>query len=121
MALVHIVKKELGIDDAEYKNILQRAAGVTSARDLDNEKFRKLMNFFVHSNYYQVNPFGLTMRQKLYIKYLGHQLDWGDTHINNFIHKYYHKPGLDSLSKKEAVKVIESLKNVDEHQKRRQA
>jgi len=41
LAIVHIVKKELNLSDEEYRSILQQAAGVSSARDLDDEKFRK--------------------------------------------------------------------------------
>lgn len=117
LALIHIIKKELGLSDAEYRGILQEAAGVSSAKDLDEEKFRKLMNYFVRSKYYQVNPFGLTMRQKLYIKYLTQEMNWEEGHLNNFIHKYYHKPDIDSLTRKEAIKAIESLKNISQHQK----
>jgi hypothetical protein len=121
LALIHIIKKELNLSDPEYRNILQEAAGVRSAKDLDEEKFRKLMNYFVRSKYYQVNQFGLTMRQKLYIKYLAQQMSWQEGHLDNFLHKYYHKPDVDKLTRKEAIKVIESLKNVREHQKIAQA
>jgi len=121
LALIHIIKKELNLSDPEYRDILQEAAGVKSAKDLDEEKFSKLMNYFVRSKYYQVNQFGLTMRQKLYIKYLAQQMDWQDGHLNNFLHKYYHKPDVDKLTRKEAIKVIESLKNVRGHQKIAQA
>ena len=121
LALIHIIKKELNLSDPEYRDILQEAAGVKSAKDLDEEKFSKLMNYFVRSKYYQVNQFGLTMRQKLYIKYLAQQMGWQDGHLNNFLHKYYHKPDVDKLTRKEAIKVIESLKNVRGHQKIAQA
>ncbi len=117
LAVIHIVKKELDLSDAEYRGILQQVAGVSSAKELDDEKFRKLMNYFVRSEYYQVNPFGLTIRQKLYIKYLAKETGWEEEHLDNFIHKYYHKSNLDKLTRKEAVKVIESLKAVRQHQK----
>jgi hypothetical protein len=115
LAVIHIVKKELNLSDAEYRGILQQVAGVSSAKELDDEKFRKLMNYFVRSPYYQVNPFGLTIRQKLYIKYLAKEIDWEEEHLNNFIHKYYHKTNLDKLTRKEAIKVIESLKAIKQH------
>jgi len=57
------------------------------------------------------------MRQKLYIKYLAQNLGWEIDHLNNFIHKYYHEPNVDKLTKKEAIRAIESLKNIKEHQK----
>lgn len=117
LALIHIIKKELNLSDAEYRNILQEAAGVRSAKELDRLSFRKLMNYFVRSPYYKVNRFGLTMRQKMYIKYLVQGLGWEDGHIKIFLHKYYHKFEIDKLTKKEAIKVIESLKSIKEHQK----
>lgn len=112
IALVHIIKKELNLSDEEYRDILREAAGVNSSKDLDEEKFRKLMNFFVRSRYYRVNKFGLTIRQKLYIQYLARELGWEAGHLDNFIHKYYHERNLGSLTKKEAIKVIESLKQI---------
>lgn len=115
LALIHIIKKELVLDDGAYRQILRTAAGVESARELDEEKFRRLMNFFVRSPYYRVNPYGLTIRQKLYIKSLAQGLGWGEGHLDNFIHKYYHKTGIDGLTKYEAGKVIESLKHVKAH------
>lgn len=115
LALIHIIKKELNLSDEQYRGILQENAGVSSAKDLDEEKFRKLMNYFVRSKYYQVNQGGLTIRQKLYIKYLAREIGWEEAHINNFIHKYYHEANIDILTKKEAIKVIESLKNIRQH------
>ena len=95
LAVIHIVKKELNLSDEEYREILQRVAGVSSAKDLDEEKFQKLMRFFVRSKHYRVNQFGLTIRQKLYIKYLAKELGWGEDHLDNFVHKYYHKDKYD--------------------------
>lgn len=115
LALIHIVKKELNISEKDYRCILNRIAGVNSARDLDEAKFRKLMYFFVRSKYYQVNAFGMTLKQKLFIKFLARQLRWDDTHLNNFIHKYYQGASLDTLTRKDASKLIESLKAIRKH------
>ena len=60
LAAIHIVKKELKLSDEEYRNILKEVTGVSSAKELDDDKFRKLMNFFVRSKYYRINPFNLT-------------------------------------------------------------
>lgn len=112
LAVVHIIKKELNLSDDDYRDILFKAAGVQSAKELDEVKFRKLMRYFVRSKYYQLNSGGLTLRQKLYIQYLAQKLGWTDEHLANFIRKYYHKECLENLSKKEGIKVIESLKGV---------
>lgn len=118
LAVIHIVKKELNLSDKEYRNILRQVAGVSSAKHLDEEKFKKLMKYFVRSKYYRLNPYGLTIKQKLYIKYLYQKLRWTETHLNNFIRKYYHKPNVGKLTRRQAIKAIESLKNVLLHQRK---
>ena len=117
LAIIHIVKKELGLADSEYRAIPRDVSGVTSSKDLDEAGFRKLMNYFVRSKYYQVNPHGLTIKQKIFIKYLAGKLGWEEPHLNNFLHKYYHKTKVDELTKEEAVRAIESLKAVNQHRK----
>ena len=115
LALIHIVKKELGVSDEDYRCLLKRIAGVESARDLDEAGFRKMMRFFVRSDYFRANSFGMTLKQKLFIKSLVSQLGWEETHLRNFIHKYYQKPDLDYFDRKDASKLIESLKAIREH------
>ncbi len=117
LAIIHIVKKELNLSDDEYRDILHKATGVNSAKDLDEEKFKKLMNYFVRSRHWRTNTFGLTIRQKLYIQTLAQDIGWSESHLNNFVHKYYHKSDVGHLSRKEAIKAIEALKNIKQHQK----
>lgn len=118
LALVHIVKKELGLSDQDYRCILGRIAGVASSKDLDEAGFRKLMRFFVRSEYFRANTFGLTLKQKLFIKALAGQLGWDPAHLRNFIRKYYQRDGLEALDRRTASKLIESLKAVQEHETR---
>lgn len=115
LALIHIIKKELSLSEAEYRSILKDAAGVESAKELDGEKFRKLMRYFVRSKHYRLNRSGLTIRQKLFIDYLAKQLGWTTEHLNNFVHKYYSKPNVYKLTKEEAIKAIVALKNIRQH------
>jgi hypothetical protein len=118
LALIHIVKKELGISDPDYRCLLKRIAGVESSKALDEAGFRKMMRFFVRSDYYRANSFGMTLKQKLFIKSLASQLGWEEDHLRNFIHKYYQREGLDALTRKDASKLIESLKAVRAHESR---
>jgi len=67
LAVIHIVKKELGLSDSEYRKILREVTGVDSAKELDYEGFRKLMNYFVRSDHYRINSFGMTVKQKVFI------------------------------------------------------
>jgi hypothetical protein len=118
LALIHIVKRDLGLGDEEYRNLLDKAAGVRSAKDLDAPGFQKLMRFFARSGYYRVNPHRMTYRQKLYINHLREELDWDEARFINFLRKYYQKADMLTLSRKEASNLIESLKNSLRHQKK---
>ena len=116
LAAVHIVKRELGLSNREYRDGLEKITGVRSAKDLDDRGFRTLMNYFVRSKYYRDKQQGLTFRQKMYIRGLKERLNWDEPHFVNFLKKYYKKSDINTLSKKEAAKVIESLKHVLEHE-----
>jgi len=117
LAVIHIVKRELGLSDDEYRDILQRETGVRSAKDMDEKGFRRLMRSFAASRYYRINRYGLTFRQKWFIKHLVDDLSWDVQHFRNFLNKYYKKKEVDKLTKREASKVIESLKNILKHSK----
>jgi phage gp16-like protein len=116
LALIHIVKKDLALTDEAYRDMLQAAAGVRSARDLDEAGFQKLMRFFARSGYYRVNPQRMTYRQKLYIQHLREDLGWDANHFVNFLRKYFHKTEMLTLSKQEASHLIDALQNVLKHQ-----
>ncbi len=115
LALIHIVKRELNLSDQEYRDILDQVTGVRSAKDLDEMAFQRLLRYFTRSKRYQINQYGLTFRQKYFIKHLLEDLRWDDQHLLNFLKKYYQKTGIDELTKAEASKVIESLKNIMKH------
>ena len=112
LAVIHIVKKELAISDAEYRDTLEKVAGVRSARDLDDAGFQRLMRYFARSGHYRASREGITFRQRMYIKHLLEDLAWDATHCANFLKKYYKTAEIGTLSKKEASKVIESLKHI---------
>ncbi len=117
LAVIHIVKRELDLDDDLYRDILERETGVRSAKDLDEKGFRRLMRYFAGSKHYRINKYGLTFRQKLFIKHLVDDLGWDMQHFKNFLNKYYKKTELDKLTKREASKLIESLKNISKREK----
>jgi hypothetical protein len=118
LAVIHIVKKELGLTDKEYRDILEKNTGVRSAKDMDEQAFRRLMNYFARSKYYRANAQGITLRQKLYIKHLTDDLGWDQNHFLNFLKKYYKTGSIKTLSKKDASKIIESLKHILTHRDR---
>ena len=60
---------------------------------------------------------GFVSRQKTTINDLKEQLNREELHFANFLKKYYKKTGIETLTKKEASNVIESLKNVLRHER----
>ena len=112
LAVIHIVKKELGASDQEYRDTLEKVAGVRSAKELDEAGFQRLMRYFARSGHYRANREGITFRQKMYIKHLVEDLAWDAAHYANFLKKYYKTAEEGTLSKKEGSKVIESLKHI---------
>lgn len=44
LARIHILQKKLGLSDAEYRAILREVAGVSSAKQLDEDGDRAVMN-----------------------------------------------------------------------------
>ena len=44
LALIHVAKARLGLDDQDYRALLNRVAGVGSARDLDAGGFSAVLN-----------------------------------------------------------------------------
>lgn len=46
IALVHVAKKKLGLDDDSYRAMLLRVAGVRSCRKLDDHGFTEVMHVF---------------------------------------------------------------------------
>ena len=112
IALIHIIKKKLGLSDPAYRKLLHDAVGVTTSKDLDAQKFRALMKVFVRSKHYRENSQGITLKQRLFIEHLVEEIGWDQEHFKNFLVKYYHKSALQSFSKTEASKVISSIKNI---------
>ena len=112
LAVIHITKKELALSDDEYRDLLEKATGKRSAKDLDEAGFRRLMRYFARSSHYRTDSSGITFRQRLYIKHLLDDLAWDANHLRNFVHKYYHKEKVEFLTKQEASKLIEALKHI---------
>ncbi len=54
IALIHVAKNRLQLDDDSYRSILKAEAGVDSARDLDAKGFDRLMRRFEHLGFTSV-------------------------------------------------------------------
>ena len=112
LAAMHIVKRELSLSDDEYRNTLERVAGVRSAKDLTDDQFHKLMRYFVRTRHYRVASKGITLRQKYYLRQLKERLQWDDSHFQNYIHKYFHNRDLNTYTKHDASNLIVALKSI---------
>ncbi len=112
LAVIHIVKRELSLSDDEYRNTLERIAGVRSAKDLTDDQFHKLMHYFVRTRHYRTANKGITLRQKYYLRQLKERLQWDDSHFQNYIHKYFHNRDLNTYTKHDASNLIVALKKI---------
>ena len=112
LAVIHIVKRELSLSDDEYRNTLERVAGVRTAKDLTDDQFHKLMRYFVRTRHYRVASKGITLRQKYYLRQLKERLQWDDSHFQNYIHKYFHNRDLNTYSKHDASNLIVALNTI---------
>ena len=112
LAVIHIVKRELSLSDDEYRNTLERIAGVRSAKELTDDQFHKLMRYFVRPRHYRAENRGITLRQKYYLQQLKERLQWNDSHFQNYIHKYFHNRDLSTYSRHDASNLIVALKSI---------
>ncbi len=112
LAVIHIVKRELSLRADEYRNMLERVAGVRSAKDLADNQFHKLMRYFVKTRHYRTTSRGITMRQEYYIRQLKDKLQWDDAHFQNYIHKYFHNRELKTYTRHDASNLIVALNAV---------
>lgn len=53
LSLIHVAKKQIGIEEDAYRALLEREAGVTSARDLDKPGFDAVMAEFARLGFRQ--------------------------------------------------------------------
>ena len=116
MAKLHIAKKELGLEDDEYRDALEANAGVRSAKDLDAAGFKRVMQYFesigmpksgakpVRDPHELPTSWQLKKMQHLYT-----DLGWHDsTRQRGFNERQCGKPW--PQTRREANKVIEGLK-----------
>jgi len=55
LACIHIAKKELGLDDSTYREMLRSVAGVDSAADLDSQGRQKVISHLKPHGYRSVH------------------------------------------------------------------
>lgn len=121
LAKVHIAKKELGLDDGTYRDVLRRVTGKTSAADLSKEKLEAVLAEFVRlgwtpkptakHGYKPTTGTGQTGRQKTLAKIeailTDKGLPWGYAH--GMAAKMFGKVNLRFCTDVELRKVMQAL------------
>lgn len=122
IAVLHIAKAALALDDDTYRAILARYGHVESAADLDRRGFNHVMRYFTACGFrstwtkrtYGYRPTMATPPQvdlirSLWRKFLGCD-DPDDAELNKWL-GHFHKVGaLRFVDNKKAAKVISALK-----------
>lgn len=131
IALIHIAKKEAGLNDGRYRMLLGQyltgsGAPIKSCKQLNSWQiddflatceamgFRgkdKPENFFrekaaKRSMMGDIASFAM----RAGIKYLAEDLGWDQLHLKNFIEKNYRADSLANITRADASKAIEALK-----------
>jgi len=124
IALLHVAKRDLGLDDETYRAVLARYGKTGSATDLDLAGFNHVMRYFTACGFrstwtkrtYGNRPTMATPSQIDLIRSLWKQCagndDPEDTGLNRWLEKYHHVSALRMVDKAKTTKVIHALKEM---------
>lgn len=121
IALLHVARKQLGLDEDSYRDILRRWGGVETSAELDAFGFEKVMIRMEGLGFrstWTKRTFGdregmATPAQVDYMRRLWEELDPGDVreaHFSAWLTKYHHVSALRFVSAEKAKSVIPALK-----------
>lgn len=121
LAVLHIARQTLNLDEPTYRRALVQIAGVASARDLDEDGFRAMMGWFDYLGFAPNRPLGpdfgpragmashaqLEMIRALRDEYTGFQ--GRPEGLNTWILRTFKVSSLRFLTKDAAQKAITAL------------
>lgn len=124
LAKIHIAKKELGLDEETYREVLSSEFGVQSSKDLNNEKALKLIRIFKEKGWQPKSKpkkydgekddiYSATPATKRMIEAMWHDLYRGNDetkHLRQFLFNHFKVSDIRFLDKAKAYDVIEALK-----------
>jgi len=124
LAKIHIAKKELGLDEEVYREILSSNFKVQSSKDLDNTRALRLIRYFREKGWVPKSKpkkyddkkgdrYSATPGQKRLIEVLWHNVYRGNEetkHLRVFLFKHFKVSDIRFLDKDKAHKAIEGLK-----------
>lgn len=121
IALLHVAKKQLGLDDDSYRDILRRTAGVDSAADLDEIGFFHVIKHLTVLGFRSTwtkrtfgnrpgmaSPSQIELMRRLWKSY--DPGDENEAHLNAWLFKYHKVSALRFVSDEKADKIIAALK-----------
>ena len=119
LALVHVARRDLELEEGIYRATLQEVAGVKSSRDLDQAGFLKVMARFESMGFHSrpslgeregfATPKQIDYIRGLFCQWLGRE---DDAALTSWIDKRYHVSALRFLDVVRAQKAIEGLKKM---------
>jgi phage gp16-like protein len=120
LAVIHIALQQLRFDDATYRDMLARVAGVSSARELNRAGFMAVMDHLTRCGFrsdWTKRTFGnrhgrATPAQVELIRALWREWSGADEEaaLNKWLARFYHCDALRFLTPPTAGKAIEGLK-----------
>jgi len=128
IALIHVAKRDLGLDDDSYRDILRRYGGAESAAELDEIGFLYVMKYFTALGFRSTwtkrtygnrpnmaSPSQVTLMRDLWAEAYGP--DENDANLNAWLAKFHHVGALRFVDAKKASKVIYALRAMAAHRR----
>lgn len=122
IALLHVAKKQLSLDDDSYRAILARYGRCESAADLTQPGFTAVIKYFTAMGFRSTwtqrtygyrptmaTPAQIDLIRSLWDKFSG-KPDDNDAEINKWLERFHKVSSLRFVDNKKAAKVISALK-----------
>jgi hypothetical protein len=121
LAMLHVAKKQLGLDDETYRFILKDKGGVESAKDLDRFGYEEVLDAFKKLRFRPTSPVrnfgrrrGMASPEQIgLIRQLWTQWASGgdpEKGLNAWLERHYHVSALRFLPSDKASKAINGLR-----------
>lgn len=121
IAVLHVAKKQLGWDDATYRDVLRGIGGVASSRDLTHAAFEEVLAHAKHCGFHLTAPLFQrvapvaarplpTPAQTHLLRELFRQLGWDESRQQGFCKRMCKRPWPQTQA--DAIKITEALKSM---------
>jgi hypothetical protein len=110
LARIHIMKKEKGIPEEDYRRVLSSEFGVRSSKDLDNQKALRLIR---RLRDFRKDAYSSSAEQVWLLKDLWHQVYRGnreESDLNLFLFRHFKISHINFLDGHTAYQATEAIK-----------